>query len=138
MATHTTSHNPSSRLLRLALRGDSVFECITGIVLIVEAGPISRFLGLDAPATPIILFILGIVLFSSAVALFWVAAQEPISRGIVLICSAVNGVWAMGSLITLLAGWLPFSIEGKWTMALLAALVALFAELQLQGVWRIR
>src|SRR5947209_5268793 len=141
MATHTTRttvHNPGSRLLRLALRGDGIFECITGLALIVGAGPISQFLGLNAPTTFIILFVLGIVLLLSAFALFWIAAQEPINQGAALAYSAVNGVWAIGSLITLLAGCLPFGVDGKWAMALLAAIVALFAELQVQGVWRLR
>ena len=136
--TRTTARSSRSRLLRLALRSDGIFECITGLALILGAGPISRFLGLDTPATPIVLFVLGIVLLLSAVALFWIAAQEPINQGAALAYSAVNGVWAIGSLITLLVGWLPFSMEGKWAVGLVAAIVAFFAELQLHGLWRVR
>ena len=132
MATHTTSQNSASRLLRRTLQGNAIFCGISGAAFIVGAGPITTFLGLS---TPIILSVLGLVLLLTAVLLFRAAAPRSIDYRTGLLYAIIDSAWVVGSAILLLSGWISFTTEGKWAVGVVAVLVALFASLEFCGSW---
>lgn len=135
MASHTTSQNSDFRLLRRTLRGNGIFCGLSGATFIVGAAPITTFLGLS---TPIILLVLGLVLLLTAVSLFRAAAPHSIDYRTGLLYAIIDSVWVVGSVILLLASWIPFTIEGKWAIGLVAVIVALFASLEFYGSLRAR
>jgi hypothetical protein len=132
MATHTTSQNSSSRLLRRTLQGNALFCGISGVAFIVGAGSITTFLGLS---TPIILQVLGIVLLLTALSLFRAAVPRSIDNRIGLLYAIIDSVWVVGSIILLLTNWISFTTEGKWAVGVVAVIVALFASLEFCGSW---
>lgn len=130
MATHSTSQNSASRLLRRTLQGNGIFCGISGVAFMVGAGPITTFLGLS---TPIILLVLGLVLLLTALSLFRAAAPHSIDHRTGLLYAIIDSVWVVGSVILLLTSWIPFTPEGKWAVGVVAVLVALFACLEIYG-----
>ena len=132
MANQTTARNSDSRLLRRTLQANGIFCGMSGAAFIVEAGPLTTFLGLS---TPIILLLLGLVLLLTAVLLFRAAAPRSIDYRTGLLYAIIDSAWVVGSVILLLSSWIPFTTEGKWAVGVVAVLVALFASLEFCGSW---
>jgi hypothetical protein len=117
------------------MQGNAIFCGISGAAFIVEAGPITTFLGLS---NPIILLVLGIILLLTALSLFLAAAPHSIDYKTGLLYAIIDSAWVVGSLILLLSSWIPFTTEGKWAVAVVAALVAVFASLEFYGSLKVR
>src|SRR5215471_5906805 len=117
MATHTTTRNSDSRLLRRTLQGNAIFCGVSGAAFIVGAGPITTFLGLS---NPIILLVLGIILLLTALSLFLAAAPRSIDYRTGLFYAIIDSAWVVGSVILLLSSWIPFTIEGKWAVGIVS------------------
>jgi hypothetical protein len=138
MATQTvtqTVQSGSPSLLRTALRWDGILSVVSGLVLLVEAGPLAPLLGIGSPG---ILRGIGVVALVYAAWLFYTAAQQPISRRAALAIVIVNALMAVDCVILLLGGWLPLTTAGAWVLGAAALADATFAELQYLGLRRLR
>ena len=93
---------------------------------------ISALLGVDATG---VLFDLGLVALGYAALLLFTARRLSISRGFVLFTVIADSTWVAVSILLLLTGWVPFSVEGKWAVGLAAMIVDVFATLQFLA-WR--
>jgi len=133
--TPATSDSLSGRLLRNALRANSIFCVLSGLLLTVGAEPITTFLGWS---TPIPLIVIGIGLLPYGVLLFRRVARATIDARAGMFYVGIDTAWVGASIILLLTNWVPFTTEGKWVIALQALIVAGFAALQFFGVQRIK
>jgi hypothetical protein len=123
-----------STLLRRALQADAIFSGLSGVALIVAAGPIGTLLGLSAPLG---LAALGVILIGYAALLYTTAAKEPIDRRRAIAAVVLDVIWVIDSAVVLLAGWLPLTPAGWWIILDVAIVVAVFAEIKFIGLWRL-
>lgn len=130
MYTQTIQKNTFS--IRHILVGNAVFSAVSGVFLTLAPRPVSTFLGLDDSRA---IFILGLVAITYAVLLFYSASRPPVSRGFVLFTVLADSLWVAVSILLLVTGWVPFSVEGKWAVGIAAMLVDVFATLEFLA-WR--
>lgn len=138
MAVQTDSQSSKTNkatLLRRALLGNSLFSAMSGIALIIGARPIATFIGIQAPLA---LAGLGAVLALYAIALYYIATQEPIDTRAALVAIELDVAWVAGSAVLLFSNWLPLTTEGKWAIAIIAEIVAVFAVVQYLGLRKMR
>jgi hypothetical protein len=129
----TRSVNGSATLLRRVLQADTIFSALSGLAFIVGAGPIGRFLGVDAP---LVLAALGVGLLLYAAFLGRTAAQAQIDRRAVITAMVLDDLWIVGSIILLLTNWIAFSVAGKWAIGITADIVLVIAILKFIGLRR--
>ncbi len=129
------SFNDPSRWLRISLRSNAVFSGLSGLVLLIAAGPIAEFLGVE---TPWIIRGLGPGLLVFAVWLSVVASRPSPDRREVWSAIALDGAWVFGSALLLIADSIPLTLAGKWAVGIVADLVAAFALLQFYGLTRLQ
>lgn len=137
---HTNAHAQAeqaatkSLFLRRALQADTVVSGLSGLLALIDASLVANLLGLSATATQNVM-LLGLGMLAWAAFAFWISTRPKLSRGLVFTIIEGNLLWVVGSVILLMAGWLPFSSSGKWTVAIVADIVGLLAVLQYVG-WR--
>ena len=120
-------------LLRRVLQGNMVFSGLTGLVLTVDAGLLSRWLGIPAAW---MLVVIGVGLLGFAWGLFQIAKQNPIDLRQANAILFMDVAWVVGSALLLFTGWVSFTTAGWWTVLLVADVVALFAILETIGIRR--
>jgi hypothetical protein len=125
--------NESSTLLRRALRANGAFSAVSGLILILAAGPLATLLGL---AESSILIGVGVSLLVYAVGLFRNARRETINRVEATIAVVLDVAWVAGSAVVIFAGVL--TTTGNWVVAIVADVVLLFGVLQFYGLRRLR
>lgn len=123
------------QLLRRVLQANMVFSGLSGLLLAVDAGPLSRWLGI--PATWL-LVVIGVGLLGFAWQLFQTAKQSPIDLRQATAILWMDIAWVVGSALLLFTGWVAFTTAGWWAVLLVADLVALFAILEYVGIKRMR
>ena len=135
MTTHTTSYFAieEKSFLQRALLGNAAFSGLSGLFMVVAAGPISQFLGLG---NPLILTIVGIVLLLYMPFLVWLANQSPVPTWMAWLVIDLDVLWVIGSLILIFSSLDPITTGGKWAIAITADIVAIFAILQYVGLRR--
>ncbi len=126
----TTAH---SNVLRRALQANGLFSAVSGVVLAVLPTPVSSFLGLDVPG---LINFLGAGLIGFAVALFWLAAEPRIPRGLALTVILLDIAWVVDSILLLITDIVPLTRHGMWAIAIVSGIVAVFAALQSYGLHR--
>ncbi len=126
----TTAH---SNVLRRALQANGLFSAVSGVVLAVLPTPVSSFLGLDVPG---LINFLGAGLIGFAVALFWLAAEPRIPRGLALTVILLDIAWVVDSILLLITDIVSFTSHGMWAIAIVSGIVAVFAALQSYGLHR--
>jgi hypothetical protein len=134
-ATTTTlisSFTTPSPLLRKALLADALLSGITGIALALLAGSAATPLGL----APGLLRWSGIILIPCAALVARLGTRERIQRPLVFVVVACNAVWALDSVLLLVAGWIEPTRLGEVFVLGQAAVVAVLAELQFIGLRR--
>lgn len=118
--------------LRRVLWFDAATCVLTGLGLIAFAGFVERMLAIPAalclPA--------GAVLLVFGAALGIVGSRRDLFRPAVWWIAALNGLWAVGSVLALLAGWLDPNALGTVFVVMQAVAVAVIAELQVVGLRR--
>jgi hypothetical protein len=119
-------------MLRDVFRANALFSAITGIALIVGAGPIASLMGQFAP---IILVVVGVGLLPFAGMVLYVSTQERIKRSVAFVIIALDALWVLGSIAGLLTSLFPLTTAGTWIVLLVADAVADFAALQLYAVF---
>lgn len=119
--------------LRRVLGLDAIASGATGLLLAFGSGLLEPFLGLDPAFTgPAGWFLIVYALGVAALAM-----QGRPARPLVMAVIAVNGLWAIESVMTLMLGWLQPNLLGVAFVAAQALVVAGFAGLQavaLRGV----
>jgi hypothetical protein len=133
MAAQTVVRSNSASLLRTVLRGNTLFSLVSGITLVIGAGTLSVFTGIE-PA--IVLTVVGVGLIIYAAFLWYVAAPQTPNRRLVWSVIVADTLWVVGSIILLFADPLSLTIAGKWAVGILADVVATFAVLQYLGLRR--
>jgi hypothetical protein len=134
-ATTTTlisSFTTPSPLLRKALLADALLSGITGIALALLAGSAATPLGLAAG----LLRWSGIILIPCAALVARLGTRERIQRPLALVVVACNAVWALDSVLLLVAGWIEPTRLGEVFVLGQAVVVAVLAELQFIGLRR--
>ena len=58
------------------------------------------------------------------------ASRAEISRSFVLFAILGDASWVLLSILWLITGWVPLSVEGKWAVGVVAVIVDVFATLQ--------
>jgi hypothetical protein len=137
MATQVQTHNQTepAGLLRHAILSNGIFCGVSGIILLLAAGPLATLLGIPAPLA---LRGTGFVLGCYGVALFFLAGQQRINPKLALAVILLDVIWVIDSIVLLLSGWLPLTTAGMWIIGILALIVAGFAEVQYLGLRRMR
>ncbi len=124
---------PGEALLGLVLKLDAVTTGANGIAYVALAGVLDSPLGVAAGP----LRAIGIALIAYSVAVWVLASRSPINRTGVRAVIAANAIWAVESVIVLIAGWVdPQTLGGVW-IALQALVVGGFAALQYAALRRI-
>jgi hypothetical protein len=119
-------------LLRLALRLDAAITGLNGAAYLVAAPLLDDLLGLPAG----LLRSTGAALLVYAGAVWLVGARPRPGAGAVRTVIALNALWAVGSVVVVLAGaGTPTTVGAVW-IALQAVVVAAFAGLQSAGLRR--
>jgi hypothetical protein len=119
-------------LLRLALKLDAIVTGANGAAYLIAASPLGELLGLSSA----LLRGTGAFLLAFAAAVWLTADRPSIPRGSAYAIVAANAAWAVGSLVTGLAGWGTPETAGTVWIVLQAIVVAGFAGLQLAGLRR--
>ncbi|MBI3166985.1 MAG: hypothetical protein HYZ22_00795 [Chloroflexi bacterium] len=114
--------------IRRILFGNAIFSGVSGLLFTFASASVARFLGIENASRVILLLGIGLVGY---VALIYVnASRTEISRSFVLFAVIGDSTWVLLSIVLLLTGWVPFSVEGKWVVGIIAAIVDVFATLQ--------
>jgi hypothetical protein len=138
----TTEVNNDSRartekrtsLLTKVLRADGVFALVSGVILILAAGPIADLIELGYP---LILVLDGMLFLGYGALLLYYAGREPENRRIARIAIVLNALWAIGSFAGVIFGWFPVNSAGNWAIILAAEAVAIFAILEFVALRRL-
>jgi hypothetical protein len=127
-----TSFTAPSPLLRKALLADALLSGITGLVLLLAAGPLATLEGLPVG----LLRWSGIILIPFAAFVAWLGTRERVQRPLVFAVVACNALWALDSVLLLVTGWVEPTILGEVFVLGQAAVVAVLAELEFFGLRR--
>lgn len=123
----------SSRLLRMALKGNALFSLLSGLAMVFFSGRITAFIGIS-PAVYLTLIGAGLIVFALLV---WMLSRLPeIRKHLVWLVILLDLLWVAGSAVLLLAG--IFTPGGNWTVSLLAVVVFGFAVAQYIGLRRLQ
>ena len=133
-ATQTTQspsslHTPS--LLRKVLWLDALSSAGMGLLLLLAA-PLAPLLGLDAT----LLRGVGVSFVPFVVFVAWTASRERIPRVAAGWVIALNALWVVGCLATVLLGWLQPTTLGSVFILAQAIFVGAMAEFQFVGLKR--
>ena len=127
-----TSFNTPSTLLRRALLADATLSAITGIALVLAAGPLGALLELPAVG----LRAAGVIFIPFAVLAGWLGTRERVRRTLVFVVIVLNALWALDSLLLLLMGWVDTTRLGEYFVIGQAAIVGVLAEMEFLGLRR--
>lgn len=132
---HTTQTAVApDQFLRRVLQSNMVFSALCGLLLTVDAAPLSQWLGLPA-AWPLVM--IGVGLFGFAGLLYQIARQSPLDLRQANIIFWLDVAWVVGNALLLVTGWAPLTTAGWWAVLLVADVVALFAILEFVGMRRL-
>ena len=112
---------------RRPLQADGLFCIVCGVLLALDAGAISAFLGMDSSA---FILALGLALIPYGAGLFYLASSRPIDTRFLATIILLNIVWILASAILLILDPFHFTTEGKWAVLILADIVAAL------GIWQ--
>lgn len=119
--------------LRRSLQLDGVASGLTGVLLLVAAGPVSTLVG---NAVPGIARLIGAGLVIYAAALLWNARRATVARGEVVAAVLLNIGWVVGSVALVVLG--PLTALGNVAVAAVALAVLGFTLLEIAGLRRLR
>ncbi|GAB5492640.1 MAG: hypothetical protein Phog2KO_28550 [Phototrophicaceae bacterium] len=131
----TTIHNTQSTLLRNALRANSAFSAISGIITAIGAGVLVQFMGVGTLALYIII---GLALVFHAVTLLMNTRTDNINVGFAWYAIIGDILWVLATAFILLTDSFSLSTDGKWLLLFIADIVLLFAIAQFIGLRRMQ
>lgn len=110
--------------LRHILNANAMFSATSGLFFVLAAQPLAEFLG----TTPLVMYLLAIVMFGYAGLIAFNTYRPAISREFTLFTVLGDSAWVLASILLLL---LPgFTSEAKWAIGITAICVDIFATLQ--------
>lgn len=124
-----------SDLLRRALRGNSIFSIVSGLLITFGAAPIASLMGI-ADAS-LILTIMGVGILGFAAFLWTMTAKPALNRKLAIAVFIMDAAWVIASLMILVMNAFSLSTEGRWTILIVADIVAVFAVLEFVGLRRL-
>jgi hypothetical protein len=127
-----TSFNTPSPLLRRALLADATLTAVAGIALVLAAGPLGAFV--DLPAT--ILRIAGVIFIPFAAFAGWLGTRRRVHRTLVFVVILLNALWAVDSVLLLLARWVETTPLGEGFVIGHALIIGVIAEVEFLGLRR--
>jgi|SRR5215475_2607657 len=120
----------TSTFLRRVFFADAATCIATGLLMMIDAGLLERFLGLPAG----LLRYAGVSLLPFAAFLIYLATRENLSPPMVWTAIVLNELWTAASLLLLLTGWVA-PTELGYTFVIAQALgVAALADLEYFGL----
>jgi hypothetical protein len=122
----------SEPMLRRVLWFDAATCALAGIALLLLAGPVESWLALPVGLSRAA----GVVLLLFAAEVAWVAGRARLPRTAVWAVVAANVLWAIASIVALVAGWLTPNTLGTAFVVAQAVAVAVIAELEVLGLRR--
>lgn len=121
---------PSALLVR-ALQANAAFSMVSGLVLLLAAGPAGGWIGVDETG---LVRALGGGLIAFGAGLLLLARSERPGRGLVIAASVSDFAWVAGSGVLLLAFPELLSAAGRAAVAGVALVVAGLGAAQLAGL----
>ena len=112
--------------LRHILNANAMFSTTSGLIFVLAAKPLAGFLGI----TPLVLYILAIIMFGYAALIAFNTYSPAISREFTLFTVIGDSAWVLASILLLVAPWFAFSSDAKWAIGITAICVDIFATLQ--------
>ena len=131
----TIALNQQDSLLRNALRGNSIFSTVSGLVLLFGANAVTELLG---TGTPLLYMGLALGLFGWAFYVYQIVRQETINPALAWGVVAGALVWVLGSAVILLSNVFNLTNAGNWAVLIIADMVLVFAIAQTIGIRRMR
>ena len=130
MATATQSQ---SNLLRNALRGNSIFSAMSGLITAIGASVLVQFMDVGSAA---LYLVVGIALIIHAVMLYLNTRTDRINVGFAWYAIIGDVLWVLATAFILLTDSFNLSSEGKWLLLFIGDIVLLFAIAQFLGLRR--
>lgn len=112
--------------LRHILNANAMFSATSGLFFLLAAKPLAEFLG----TTPLVMYILTIVMFGYAVLIAFNTYRPLISREFTLFTVIGDSAWVLASILLLVLPWFTFTSGAKWAIGITAICVDIFATLQ--------
>lgn len=112
--------------LRHILNANAMFSATSGLFFVLAAKPLAEFLG----TTPLVMYMLAIVMFGYAALIAFNTYRPAISRGFTLFTVIGDSVWVILSILLLVLPWYTFTSEAKWAIGVTAIFVDIFAIIQ--------
>jgi hypothetical protein len=122
-----------SRLLFRALGANGLFSLTCGLIMVVAAGPVSAFIGLENVYWTLGLGVM-LVLFGASLLLHF--RRKKVSRIEAVAISVMDLGWVIGSAVLVLLAPELLSRAGLLAVIAVAVIVLLFFELQALALWR--
>lgn len=116
----------SQSTLRQVLNANAVFSATSGTLFVLAAKPLAQFLG----ATPVVMYLLAVVLFGYAGLITFNTYRPTISREFTLFTVVGDSAWVLLSILLLITPWFNFTTDAKWAIGVTAICVDIFATLQ--------
>src|SRR5687768_3299701 len=110
--------------LRHILNANAMFSATSGLFFLIAAKPLAGFLG----RTPLVMYILAIVMFGYAALIAFNTYRPSISREFTLFTIIGDTAWVILSILLLLTPW--FTSDAKWAIGITAIFVDIFATIQ--------
>jgi hypothetical protein len=117
-------------LARVLLLVNGAIDGLSGVLMLVAAGPIASFLGIG---NALIVEAVGVVLALFGGGVFCLSLRT-VSRRLVLAVALINIMWAIDIAIVLLVGVPALSEGGRWAVEIVAVLDSLVAAAQLYAL----
>lgn len=130
-----TATQVQSNLLRNALRGNSIFSAISGLITAIGAGILVQFMSVG---TVTLYLIVGVALIFHAVTLFMNTRTDHIHVGFAWYAIIGDVLWVLATAFILLTDSFSLSAEGKWLLLFIGDIVLLFAIAQFIGLRRMK
>lgn len=134
MTAHAQLYTGQTSLLRRAIQVDALISGVSGLTLLVAAGPLSPLLGIPS----FVLLVCGPVFILYAAMLWYIATRPAISRTMAWTPIILNLLTALICTEVLIFGWLPLTSLGWWVVLISGLLVTDFAIAQYLGLRRMR
>ncbi len=119
----------SMQFLRNVLLADGLTSGLTGVMLVILAGPVASTVGAGGPP---VMVVIGVALICFGWAVLRNARHGIAMRSTARVAVALNAAWVVSSAVVLLGGWL--STVGNWAVVLVAGAVLAFTVLELVGL----
>ena len=117
----------------LQLNGSAT--AISALAMLATRGVLPPLFGLSSP---VLFDVIAVAFLVYAGALFAAAARRPVSAKTMMVFTAADAVWVVGSAIVLMVYWAQLAPVARVLVIAVALVVELFASLQYRAAGAIR